>query len=403
MREKRNRSSSEPGPGSLNPYAMLQFFSWATISCFNPYVTVTLTDRGLNNSGIGLILTLNALVSIVAQPAWGLISDRIHSIRKVFIICLAGSSLAIMLIPRAQSFSQLIVLYPLVLFFLSPVAPLLDVWTYQGGSLRPGSSYGSLRLWGSLGFALYLIPLGRMVTLTGLNVTSYSFVFLAVVSVLISLTLPAVQQKQISPVMQPSTGSLKISALLGQKAYLSYLFVIFLAFISIQPMFGFQARLMLEVGGNQELYMWTMALAALSEIPVFIWSKRLISRFRPASLIIISFAVFIIRMVIYSAVTEPWHIILTSLIHGFSYALFLVATVSYIDNLAPQGMKSTALTIASAIYIGLSGMVGNTITGRLMDSIGIRPVYLLGALATTLALVLFILTLLPGSRLIRKA
>jgi PPP family 3-phenylpropionic acid transporter len=379
-------------------YPMLQFFTWATISCFNPYVTIILADRGLDNTSIGIVLTANALISIVAQPVWGLVSDRIRSIRKVYILCFAAAGGVILLIPFARSMAQLLVVYPLVLFFLSPIAPLLDVWTYQGVSSRPGSSYGLLRLWGSLGFALMVIPIGRLVSLYGYNLTSIGFAALAATSIVISLGLPGISVGRDVPVMKHKNKP-RIRSLLGQYHYLSFLFIIFLAFISIQPMFGFHARLMLDVGGTQELFMWTMALAALSEIPIFIGSKWLVSRFLPAHLIVVAFAVFIFRMVAYSYVTSPWQITVIGLTHGLSFALFLVATVNYIDELAPAGLKSTALTLASAIYMGLSGVIGNTLAGRLMDKLQIRPVYRIGAVFMVIVLGLFLLSLLTGRRI----
>jgi PPP family 3-phenylpropionic acid transporter len=381
-------------------YPLLQFFTWATMGCFNPYVAIILTDRGLDNTRIGLVLTLNAVVSILAQPAWGLVSDKIRSIRKVFIFCFAMASLLILLLPWARSLNQLAVLYPLILFFLSPLAPLLDVWTYQGVSDQPGSSYGQLRLFGSLGFAVFVIPLGRLVSLWGLNVTSYGFALLAVVSVVISLDLAPARtggQAVMRPRLLP-----QLRLLLGQYRYVSFLLVLFLAFLAIQPMFGFHARLMIAVGGTQEQFVWTMALAALSEIPVFLWSKKLLARFRPVRLLVVSLIVFILRLTAYALVREAWQVTAIGLTHGVSFALFLIALVHYIDELAPEGLKSSALTIASAVYVGLSGMAGNALAGRLMDRLQIQPVYGIGALVVLAALGLFLLSLLPGLRKKRR-
>ncbi|NLB45226.1 MAG: MFS transporter [Clostridiaceae bacterium] len=375
-------------------YPLLQFFTWATMGCFNPYVAIILTDRGLDNTRIGLVLTLNAVVSILAQPAWGLVSDKIRSVRKVFIFCLAVAGLLILLLPWARSLSQLVVLYPLILFFLSPLAPLLDVWTYQGVSNHPHSSYGQLRLFGSLGFAVFVIPLGRLVSMWGLNVTSYGFALLAVVSMVISLDLAPVRANE-QTVMRPRLLP-QLRLLLGQYRYVSFLVILFLAFLAIQPMFGFHARLMLSVGGTQEQFVWTMALAALSEIPVFLWSKKLLARFRPVRLLVFSLFVFILRLTAYALVREAWQVTAIGLTHGVSFALFLIALVHYIDELAPEGLKSSALTIDSAGYVGLSGMAGNALAVCLMDRLEIQPVYGIGALVVLAALALFLLSLLPG-------
>jgi PPP family 3-phenylpropionic acid transporter len=376
-------------------FPMLQFFSWASMSCFTPYIVIVMTDRGLDNTRIGLILTLNALVTIVAQPFWGMISDRIQSIRKVYILCLALAAACYCFLPWSRTLGHLILLYPGVLFFLSPMAPLLDTWSYQAIRNRAGGSYGLIRLW-----AVVMPLVGRLVSLTGLNVISWLFALLIAASILVSLLLPQATPER--PLNILHRQKLPVGSLFKSYPYVSFVVVLGLMFVSIQPMFGFQGRLMLDVGGTQELFGWAMTVAALSEIPVFIYSRRLISRFSPVSLVIVSFLFFAARLYAFSVASAPWMVMLVALLHGLSFALFLVGTVNYIDALAPAGLKSTALTIASAVYTGLSGIAGNALAGRLMDQYGIRPVYRLGSLATLTVLVLFLISLGIGRYLTRR-
>ena len=47
---------------------------------FNPYVTVYLQEKGFATEKIGLITGANSLVLIIAQPFWGIITDKLRYI-----------------------------------------------------------------------------------------------------------------------------------------------------------------------------------------------------------------------------------------------------------------------------------------------------------------------------------
>lgn len=377
----------------ISGYPALQFFSWAALSCFNPYLAVILTDRGLDNTHIGLIFTCNAMVAVIAQPVWGMISDRIRSIKKVYIFCLLAGGAIALLVPLAHSMTALIIIFPLFMFFISPIPPLLDNWTYQGVKNQTGSSYGLTRLWGSIGFAVLITLTGRLISMTNIDATSYAFVLLVLLSIAICLKLPPTPLEKSLSVLRPHEKS-GAGLLLRNYHYVSFVIILGLLYIAVQPMFGFLAKLMFSVGGTKEMYGWAMALAAISEIPVFFGSSWLLSRFRPVTLIVVSMVFFFLRLFSYSLATAPWMVLLISLLHGLSSALLLVGIVNYLDLLTPAGLKSTALTLASAVYGGLSGMIGNAAAGSLMDRYSIQPVYRLGSYITLGVLFLFLFTLM---------
>ncbi len=65
---------------------------------FNPYVTVYLQEKGFATEKIGLITGANSLVLIIAQPFWGIITDKLRSAKYTLVICLmfqAAFSLAL--------------------------------------------------------------------------------------------------------------------------------------------------------------------------------------------------------------------------------------------------------------------------------------------------------------------
>ena len=84
---------------------------------------------------------------------------------------------------------------------------------------------------------------------------------------------------------------------------------------------------------------------------------------------------------------------MAQLFHGPSFALFLNGAVYYIDSLAPDNLKSTAQTIATSLYGGISGILANYGGGWVIDNLGIKQLYSIGIYAIIVITLLFIASL----------
>ena len=69
-----------------------------------------------------------------------------------------------------------------------------------------------------------------------------------------------------------------------------------------------------------------------------------------------------------------------AVLDGPSYALFTIGILYYLDEIAPDEMRTTYQTITYAVYFGLSGIAGNSIGGWMIENHGFRSMYLIGAL-----------------------
>ena len=54
------------------------------------FLSVFLTAIGFSAGQMGLITAALNGVSILSQPTWGVISDRIRSVKRCFMLCMAG-------------------------------------------------------------------------------------------------------------------------------------------------------------------------------------------------------------------------------------------------------------------------------------------------------------------------
>ena len=387
--------------GLIN-FKVLHFATWSTIASFNPFIVLFLIHRNVNTVTIGFILMINSLVSLIGQPLWGMFSDRMQTVKKVFLICISMTTLLNLILPWCSN-TMLIFMLPLSIFFFCALSPLLDSWTICAIRGEQNQSYGSFRLWGSIGFSIAVIILGKLISITSINAIFVMFSMMSVMTIFICFRFA----KDTTKVINDKTGKIRslkelhIERLFKNYYYVTYLLLACIMFMTLSSVYSFLPVLMRQVGGSDELFGVAIAVSAFSEVPVLFLSGWLIKKYKPIFLILTSILVYILRIYIYSIAGSPLTVIIAQTLQGFSYGLFLTGGVYYIDSLAPEELKSTAQTVATAIYFGLSGIVGNYMTGRLIDSFGIFFVFRVGFWVDILVFTLFLCSLYIGKRMLK--
>lgn len=372
-------------------FSGLEFLFWATFGAYYPFLVVYLDGKGLRNSTIGAILCVNSIVVVLAQPFWGAASDWLHSVKKVFILCLSFAAVLILSLPLSQTVLLTGAILAAATFFESPLAPLLDSWVVREIKDKPEISYGTIRLWGSMSFTVVVLICGMLIDLYGIQVIFIVFGVLAVLTILLCSRI-----KTNNSVMLSSIRNVKIGKLVKNYYYITFLIFALTLFIPHKSAYFFLPNLISQVGGNKVHLGIAVAVMALSEVPVLFSSKYLIDRFKPVQLILMSTVFFTLRQFLLSVAVLPVHVILIQCFQGLSYSLFLVGSVYYIDSLTPQELKSTAQTVGTAIFFGMSGIVGSYGGGWIIDRLGLVALYHIGIIISIGVSLLFLISLKVG-------
>jgi PPP family 3-phenylpropionic acid transporter len=83
-----------------------------------------------------------------------------------------------------------------------------------------------------------------------------------------------------------------------------------------------------------------------------------------------SFAAAVLRWWILGAATSAPVILLSQALHAMTYGAFHMASILYMDRLAPAGAKNLGQALNNALTYGLGLMVGFFINGYLYGVIG---------------------------------
>ncbi len=369
------------------------------MGAFTPFIVIFLMANNINTVDIGIILMLNSIATLVGQPIWGMLSDKLRSIKKVYLFCIFISTVLILLLPLIKNEAGIFIFMPLITFFFCCVGPLLDSWTIHS-TKNSGKSYGAYRLWGSIGFSVVSIVVGKLINSAFVNILFVVYAGLSVITLIsIALFYQYKVNEEDSTKQVLSLKELQVGRLMKNYYYITFVILACIMYMTLTSFYSFLPTLMKQVGGNDELYGIAQAVSAFSEVPILLISSRLVRKFKPQALMLFGMLVYVFRLFVYSIAWSPAIVIFAQAFNGLSFAMFLSGSIYYIDSLTPSELKATAQTVAPAIYGGLSGIIGNALTGKLIDMFGISFVFRTGGIITSAVFILFLGTLLLGKYL----
>ena len=144
------------------PYVRLSaiyFAYFAFVGAFAPYFSLYLDAVGATAWEIGVLISIMQLTRVFAPNFWAWVAD--HHGRRIALMraSLALAALSFCGIYATRSFWGMFVVLGLLAFFSSAANPLLEATTFTAlrGRLE---RYGTIRLWGSVGFIVAVLAVG---------------------------------------------------------------------------------------------------------------------------------------------------------------------------------------------------------------------------------------------------
>ncbi len=355
-------------------YSGLEFMYWFAAAT-NSFTTVYLQGIGMDPTQVGTISALNSAVSILATPLWGALSDKLRSVKKVFIFATLVSAVLVPLIPVLARhhlgpvlLANLII--PVSCFFRNPTGALVDTWVVQASN-RQGLNYGGIRLWGSISFAVMSMGLSAILPMIGVQ---YAFVCFSVVAVPLALVAFSIKNDAQTKGKTLSFREMHIGELFHNYYYVFYLIFAVALNIPLNCSFTFMPYLIESVGADSSLYGIMTGYKALMEIPMLIIMVRLRKKFRMPAIIVAAGICYSAEMMLYSLAGSFTHLMIFVTLQGIGGGLFIGISTNYVYRLAPDHLKATAQTINGATN-SIAGILGNLLGGQMIAAFGVKAFY----------------------------
>lgn len=353
-----------------------------------PFINLFYTQQGLSGTEIGLLSTVASLVALIAAPWWGRRSDVTAQPRRLLQFGLLATSLCMLVLSQQTIFAWMAVIVTLDALLSVNVAPLSDVValavTKQG---RAG--YGSVRLWGSLGWAVTALLGGWLIEQTGLFTmfAGYAITGLASIALLAWLQLPRWGQPQPDrTVAAPAAHSWRTRfaawgrdrTLLGLTGALSILWFALNVVRQFEPVF------LDQLGAGETIIGLASTIGAVVELPAMLWVDRLGRHFSSGSLLRLSFLLYI-AVALSVVITPTVPVILFShVIDGVAYSFFAVALVLFVSEVASERQVTTTMAIFTVTLPAIVRMISGPVGGWVFDVRGPYALYIIGAIGAAL-------------------
>ena len=364
--------------------------AFGAVGAWYPYLAVFFQDRGLDLGLIGLMTALGAAAGLVSAPIWGALADRFAGsplVIPVAALVTAAGATAIALSNSVVGMAAALVLSSVA---FAGIAPTLDARALETvGDDR--NRYGGLRAWGSGAFIVVVAFTGALVERAG--ITSMFVVYIAALLVLAVVSLP-LRGDSAAPRL-PRLDA--IGVVLRHPPLARFLPAVLLVWSASMAINWYFSIHLIELGAPGELVGSAWAIGALVEIPIMGAYPLLARRVGSKRLLVIGAALFALRAVVLSLVSDPVLAAATMALHGAAFALVLVGGVTFVSRHAPVATAATAQGILAATVYSVAMIVGPGIGSWVAGSFGVPALFTLAWTTSTLAIpVLWLAVRSPG-------
>ena len=379
-------ANREIGKVHLNPLfnaQALYCFYYMALGSYLPFINLYYERLGLSGVQIGTLAALPVLVTATITFVWAAIADAFRLHRVILRMAFLLAAVVVYWLSQAKHFVALIPWVFAYAIVTSPIVPLLDSNALDVAK-EYQRSYGGLRVWGSVGWAASTWLVGLLIQARGTRWFFYSYIVLISIAFLLSLFQPTRKLVQRSSLLHGLQE-------LFQVEFILFLISIFLLTTASGGVNSFFSLYLNRIGATEGQIGFSWALAAVSELPVMLFSAVMLRRMGAEGLLVMAFFVFILRWLLYSLIDVPLWALLVQLLHGLSFAAFLVGGVSFVSQRTPPGLSATAQAIYSTVTFGLASITGSMVGGYLYDHVGLQNFFRIFSVLGIAGLTIFLL------------
>lgn len=349
--EKDSRREAFP----LRLFAVYVLF-YSGQSIYNTYLNLYLSEVGLKESQIGLVVSVSTGCLLAAQLFWGMVSDRTRTKNRVLHLLYVATAVISMGFYLSRSYWFLLVAVILFTVFFNPIMPLMDNFALEYLETSRWD-YGQVRMGGTMGYCLTVLFIGFFLQ------DDYAPIFWMVALCmagcrLLCIGLPKISGYHAKGRKAPYRALLQNRALIG--------LILFNLTFSIGTNFYYNFYSIYytsdAVGGNSSMVGVMMFASAVSEIPMLLLIHRIIGRLGIRGTLTLAGGATVVRWLLLAVLHQPVPIIFVNLLHGLGYTSFSYCIVTYIARTVPRELRATGQT--------LNALIGNVVSKVLFGFVG---------------------------------
>jgi len=357
------------------------FFYFATVGVFLPYWGLYLKQRGFNPVEIGELSAMLSGSRVIAPILWGWIAD--HTGKNLRIIRIAAFFTAAFFAGFLFAhgyfwFAWITIAFS---FFWNAALPQFEAITLYHLKTE-AHRYSRVRLWGSIGFIVAVLGVGRLLDYLSLDIIPIAVTLLMTLIWAVSLMTPAIQATH----HQAAVGIMQI---MKKPEIWAFLVVYMLLQLAHAPYYVFYSIYLKHYQYSASLTGFLWALAVFAEIVLFIYMLRILKRFSLRAVLLFSILFSVVRwLMIAWCVDYFWLLLFAQLLHAATFAGTHVAAIHLVHLYFGDRHQGKGQALYTSLTFGLGGMLGSYYSGYYWESFGAGFVYSMAAAFCSIAFVI---------------
>jgi len=357
----------------------MYYFLWIGAGGFlSPFVTLFYKAQGLTGTEIGLLSTFGAVTGMLAAPIWGRAGDASRHPRRLIMFALLASA-CFALLRGIQSLFWTISIFIVADALIGSGAGSLSNVQAVNAANGEKSGFGSIRLWGSLGWAVVTPLAGWLIEQLGLYVpfAGYAAMVIAAVFVLFFVrgeTKLSGGHQVIArvPVRQ------MIRTLSRSRTMIGVALAFTTIWIATNGRSQFETLYMTQLGAHASLIGIANTVSALFEVPFMLLADRLIRRNGSGRILKGSMLLQAASFLPVVLVPSIPSFFLLRIMASIALSFNVPAYYHYLVESAPEGQGGTVISLFDVTLRSGAGLLAAPFSGFLYDSVGAYWLYAIG-------------------------
>lgn len=372
-------------------FAAFMFITYSCLSVMFSYIVVYLEWMGTPSSTLGLIIATSSAANVLGQVVYGYLGDYVVTIKKILFCLITITFILTFFLPFLSGyFTAFVAVYLIACLAGKPITSLLSSYTAKAGNTL-NVNYSVVRAFGSVGYGVSALVIGRAIIHFGYNSMFYIHSGLLIAAFLILTLLPEI------PIAKREKGTGEkmnivqaIKTLLKIPEYTVFIVSCFIGLLGVWSCLALIPVLVTSIGQDSSFLGIVLFVGSIIEVPMFFMYVYVIRLAKVKTLIAIALILFIVRLLLVAIFFSPASVIFSQITMGIGFSIFVASYIEYIRKIIPIDLTATAIGVTEAMTGAVANIFGMLIAGFIVGSFGIRFLFLLAGISAIIGLILFV-------------
>lgn len=372
---------------------------YAAMCVYFGFLISYLTSTGYSNLLVGMVSTVIASATLIAQPLTGYIIDSFVTPKRLLrISSLLSVPFLLLFFIFKENQGITLALIAVIAVFFNPLGGVIDSWSVRMNEQGVPINYPITRSMGSILYSFTALIMGYIISKAGYGIMLPAYLVALGSMLAFSFLTQDVPCKNKSDSAQ--SGEKRVSLpeafkiLMSNRAYLIFIISYFFYNIAMRVTVTFVTPILQERGGTPNHLGIALFIAAFFELPILLVFSKYVLRLKLAVVYIISLLLGLIRIGMLNLFQNIEIVMLSQFFQGFSFGISIPFIIEYVNRIVPEKLKATAITIGLAVGSGAALIIGNSLGGVVMEAFGAKVFIYAMSVCILVSVAVFVVPLL---------